>query len=121
MTWNACQWLLDRHVERDQHGARLHDLARDEQHLAHRSRDLVAQRDRAQRQHGPDRRRRLSVLAALRDRGGHFRDDYPGKSAEWAKWNLKITRGADGRPKLEKVPVVPLTDEMKQIIEEQKS
>jgi len=54
-------------------------------------------------------------------RGGHFRDDYTEKSAEWARVNLKFTKGADGRPQLEKTPVVPLTDEMKAIIEEQKS
>jgi succinate dehydrogenase / fumarate reductase, flavoprotein subunit len=54
-------------------------------------------------------------------RGGHFRDDFTEKSAEWAKYNLKFTKGADGRPQLEKVPVVPLTDEMKAIVEEQKS
>jgi succinate dehydrogenase / fumarate reductase, flavoprotein subunit len=63
----------------------------------------------------------MSGLERQESRGGHFRDDYPDKSTEWAKWNLKISRGADGRPKMEKVPVVPLTDEMKQIIEEQKS
>jgi succinate dehydrogenase / fumarate reductase flavoprotein subunit len=54
-------------------------------------------------------------------RGGHFREDYQDKSSEWAKYNLKFTRGGDGRPVLEKVPVVPLTEEMKEIIEEQKS
>jgi succinate dehydrogenase / fumarate reductase flavoprotein subunit len=63
----------------------------------------------------------MSGLERQESRGGHFRDDYPDKSNEWAKWNLKISRGSDGRPKMERVPVVPLTDEMKQIIEEQKS
>jgi succinate dehydrogenase / fumarate reductase flavoprotein subunit len=63
----------------------------------------------------------MAGIERQESRGGHFRDDYPGKRDEWAKWNLKFTRGADGRPKIEKVPVVPLTDEMKQVIEEQKS
>jgi succinate dehydrogenase / fumarate reductase flavoprotein subunit len=63
----------------------------------------------------------MSGIERKESRGGHFRDDYPDKSAEWAKYNLRHTRGADGRPVLEKVPVVPLTEEMKQIIEEQKS
>ncbi len=53
-------------------------------------------------------------------RGGHFRDDYPEKSADWAQYNLRVTRGADGRPRVERVPVVPLTEEMKHIIEENK-
>ncbi|MEP6962990.1 MAG: FAD-binding protein, partial [Acidobacteriota bacterium] len=63
----------------------------------------------------------MSGLERKESRGGHFRDDYPDKSAEWAQSNLKLTRGGDGRPKLERVPVVPLTEEMKQVIEEQKS
>jgi succinate dehydrogenase / fumarate reductase, flavoprotein subunit len=63
----------------------------------------------------------LSGIERKESRGGHFRDDYPDKSEEWSKYNLRLTRGGDGRPKLERVPVVPLTDEMKAIIEEQKS
>jgi succinate dehydrogenase / fumarate reductase flavoprotein subunit len=62
----------------------------------------------------------LAGIERKESRGGHFRDDYPEKSAEWAKYNLRFTKGSDGRPKLERVPVVPLTDEMKQIIEENK-
>ncbi len=53
-------------------------------------------------------------------RGGHFRDDYPDKSDEWSKNNLKISKAADGSVKVERAPVVPLTDEMKQVIEENK-
>jgi succinate dehydrogenase / fumarate reductase, flavoprotein subunit len=63
----------------------------------------------------------MSGIERKESRGGHFRDDFPDKSSEWAKYNLRHTRGADGRPVLEKVPVVPLTEEMKEVIEEQKS
>jgi succinate dehydrogenase / fumarate reductase flavoprotein subunit len=53
-------------------------------------------------------------------RGGHFRDDYPNKDAKWGAANIRIDRSADGRPKVTHVPVVELTAEMKQVIEENK-
>ncbi len=52
-------------------------------------------------------------------RGGQFRDDFPDKSKEWAKSNLVVRKGADGSMVVEKRATKPLTDEQKQIIEDQ--
>ncbi len=53
-------------------------------------------------------------------RGAHFRDDYPNKSEEAAKFNLVIRKAADGSMQLTREALPPMTDEMKQIIEEMK-
>ena len=62
----------------------------------------------------------LAAIDRKESRGAHFREDYPEKSAEAAKFNLTIRRGQDGSMTLDHEPVVPLTDEQKQIIEEMK-
>ncbi len=53
-------------------------------------------------------------------RGAHFRDDYPNKDEEASKYNHVLRRAADGSMSLSRVPLIPMNDEMKQIIEEMK-
>jgi succinate dehydrogenase / fumarate reductase flavoprotein subunit len=53
-------------------------------------------------------------------RGAHFRDDFPNKSEEFAQFNFVIQKGSHGEMTLTRVPLHPLTDEQKQVIEENK-
>ena len=63
--------LLHGDVQRDEHGAGLHDLPGGERHLTHRARELVAQGDRSQRQDRSDRGRRGAILPLPGDRAGY--------------------------------------------------
>jgi succinate dehydrogenase / fumarate reductase flavoprotein subunit len=63
----------------------------------------------------------LAAIDRRESRGGHFRDDYPDKSDEYAKHNSIIRKGADGQMVLERQPVRDMPEELKQIIEEQKT
>jgi succinate dehydrogenase / fumarate reductase, flavoprotein subunit len=62
----------------------------------------------------------ISAIERKESRGAHFRDDYPEKSEEAAKFNLVIRRAPDGSMGLKREPLPPMTAEMKQIIEEMK-
>jgi succinate dehydrogenase / fumarate reductase flavoprotein subunit len=52
-------------------------------------------------------------------RGGHFRDDYPNKSDEFAKVNI-ITTMSSGEMKIRRDPIKEMPAELKRIIEENK-
>jgi succinate dehydrogenase / fumarate reductase flavoprotein subunit len=64
----------------------------------------------------------ITRAAILRkeSRGAQFREDYPGKDAEWGKYNIVIGRGTDGEMLVEKRPLVPMPAELKAVIDEMK-
>ena len=62
----------------------------------------------------------LSAIARKESRGGHFREDYPEKKAEFAGFNYCVRKGADGAMALAARPIPPLPAELKQIVEEMK-
>jgi succinate dehydrogenase / fumarate reductase flavoprotein subunit len=62
-----------------------------------------------------------SAIERKESRGGHFREDYPDKAAEFSTVNVMTRRGADGMPQVSRIPIAPMPDYLKEVIEEQKS
>ena len=62
-----------------------------------------------------------SAVERKESRGGHFREDFPDKAAEFATFNHTIKRAADGSMQLGRVPLPEMPAELKQVIEEQKT
>jgi succinate dehydrogenase / fumarate reductase flavoprotein subunit len=62
----------------------------------------------------------MCALDRKESRGGHFREDFPNKDPEAAKYNSVVTKAADGSMKLRREPIPPMPDSLKQVIEEMK-
>ena len=61
-----------------------------------------------------------AALLRKESRGAQFREDYPEKDPDWGQHNITIRRGGDGEMVVEKRPVRPMPDELKNIVEEMK-
>jgi succinate dehydrogenase / fumarate reductase, flavoprotein subunit len=61
----------------------------------------------------------LSAIERKESRGGHFREDFPDKAAEFGSVNVMVKRGVDGI-QVSRVPIPGMPPELKQIIEQQK-
>ena len=61
-----------------------------------------------------------SAIDRKESRGGHFRADYPDKDPAYATFNIVVKRGPDGEMQVSRVPLPPMPDELKQVIEENK-
>ncbi|HEY1718106.1 MAG TPA: fumarate reductase/succinate dehydrogenase flavoprotein subunit [Verrucomicrobiae bacterium] len=61
-----------------------------------------------------------AALDRKESRGGHFREDFPNKDSEAAKYNSVISKQTDGSMKLRREPIPEMPAELKQVIEEMK-
>jgi succinate dehydrogenase / fumarate reductase flavoprotein subunit len=62
----------------------------------------------------------LSAIERKESRGGHFREDYPDKAAEFSTINIAVQRDSGGRMKVVRRPIPPMPAELKQVIEDEK-
>jgi succinate dehydrogenase / fumarate reductase flavoprotein subunit len=61
-----------------------------------------------------------SAIDRKESRGAHFREDYQEKEAAFGKVNTVVSKAADGSMQLRRMPIPPLPDHLKQVIEEMK-
>jgi succinate dehydrogenase / fumarate reductase flavoprotein subunit len=61
-----------------------------------------------------------SALERRESRGGHFRDDFPGKQDEFSTVTVMV-RQVDGAMRVSRLPIPAIPPELQQVIEEQKS
>ena len=57
-----------------------------------------------------------SALERKESRGAQFRVDYPEKSEEWGKYNVTVRRGPDGSMQINRIPILEMPAELREII-----
>jgi succinate dehydrogenase / fumarate reductase flavoprotein subunit len=62
-----------------------------------------------------------SAIERKESRGGHFREDYPEKAAEFGTINVMVRQGTGGTMQVSRIPLPPMPDYLKEVIEEQKA
>jgi succinate dehydrogenase / fumarate reductase flavoprotein subunit len=62
----------------------------------------------------------LSAIERKESRGGHFREDYPEKAAEFSTINVAVQRDAGGGMRVVRLPIPPMPAELTQVIEDEK-
>ena len=61
-----------------------------------------------------------AAIERKESRGGHFREDYPDKNPEFAKFNIVIMKAPDGSMQVSRQPIPDMPEPLRQVIEEMK-
>jgi succinate dehydrogenase / fumarate reductase flavoprotein subunit len=61
-----------------------------------------------------------SAIERKESRGGHFREDHPDKDPAYGTFNFVVRKGAGDEMQLERVPIAPIPEPLRAVIEEMK-